>query len=99
AAIDNDSRAPLVDAALPSTVAPADKLERAEEPAAGPISAKKPDNAPRRPAAIPPSEPRAEPVIPLVHAPDDPGPESLGEPENAPQTAPADGRWRIRLFK
>jgi HemY protein len=33
------------------------------------------------------------PVIPLVHAPDDPGPES--EDENEPAPAQSDGNWRI----
>ena len=33
------------------------------------------------------------PVIPLVHAPDDPGPEGVDESESAP--AQNDGNWRI----
>ncbi len=33
------------------------------------------------------------PVIPLVHAPDDPGPEGVDESE--PASAPSDGNWRI----
>ena len=52
-----------------------------------------------RPAATPPARrparratPKAEPVIPLVHAPDDPGPEDTEE--NEPQPAPQNGGWR-----
>jgi HemY protein len=44
----------------------------------------------RRPAKRPP--PKAEPVIPLVHAPDDPGPEDDEASEPAP--APQNGGWR-----
>jgi len=36
--------------------------------------------------------PKAEPVIPLVHAPDDPGPEDVQESEPLP--APQNGGWR-----
>jgi HemY protein len=42
-------------------------------------------------------EPRVEPVIPLVHAPDDPGPEPPAERETPPAPV-ADRWWRIRLF-
>jgi HemY protein len=38
--------------------------------------------------------PKPEPVIPLVHAPDDPGPEAAEESERAPQT----GGWR-KIFE
>jgi HemY protein len=44
----------------------------------------------------------AEPVIPLVHAPDDPGPDSLLEPDPVPEpNAPPPDAWqRIRqLFR
>ncbi len=42
------------------------------------------------------SEPGPEPVIPLVHAPDDPGPEALDEGEPRPE--PPAGGWR-KIFE
>jgi hypothetical protein len=36
--------------------------------------------------------PKVGPVIPLVHAPDDPGPEDIEE--NEPLPAPQNGGWR-----
>ena len=57
------------------------------------------DTMVRRSAALAAAEPRVAPVIPLVHAPDDPGPEPPAEPETGPEP-PADASWwRIRLFK
>ena len=43
----------------------------------------------------------ADPIIPLLHVPDDPGPEPLAETENGPESQPqADNTWwRIRLFR
>jgi HemY protein len=38
---------------------------------------------------------KAEPVIPLVHAPDDPGPDSIEESEPIPE--PQNGNWRKML--
>jgi hypothetical protein len=35
---------------------------------------------------------RPEPIIPLVHAPDDPGPDAYDESEPAPEQT--DGGWR-----
>lgn len=44
------------------------------------------------------AEPKVEPVIPLMHAPDDPGPEP--PPDREPAPAPTVDRWwRIRLFR
>jgi HemY protein len=54
--------------------------------------------APRRAAAsqarrsVKRSPPKAEPVIPLVHAPDDPGPDGIEESEPLPE--PQNGGWR-----
>ncbi len=39
-----------------------------------------------------PTQPKAAPVIPLVHAPDDPGPETIEETERPPE--PQSGSWR-----
>jgi HemY protein len=54
--------------------------------------------APASPPVPPPASaaPRAEAVIPLVHAPDDPGPEST--PELEPEPNPASGSRGLRLF-
>jgi hypothetical protein len=41
-------------------------------------------------------EPKPEAVIPLVHAPDDPGPEVVEEPE--PVAEPPQDGWR-KVFK
>ena len=75
------------------------KIEQAELPPAQrelapPLSARE-----ERLSATPPARrpgrratPKAEPVIPLVHAPDDPGPDDIEEGEPAP--APQNGGWR-----
>jgi HemY protein len=72
-----------------STPAPQEKpaAPAAAEPivAAEPIAVAPPSiSAPRRG--------RAQPVIPLVHAPDDPGPDGASEVE--PQSEPSNGGWR-----
>jgi len=53
----------------------------------------------RRPAlkSEPKAEQKAEPVIPLVHAPDDPGPEAAEESE--PRTVPEEARGWRSLFR
>jgi HemY protein len=51
-----------------------------------------------RPPSSDRAEPKVEPVIPLIHAPDDPGPEPPPDREPAPEPA-ADRLWRIRLFR
>jgi HemY protein len=107
ALIDDDARAPLVEAQPSQPIAPVSANDDQPAPssaagAANPtvrrsasLSLAQPKAEPRN---EPKSEPRVEPVIPLVHAPDDPGPESPAEPESAPEV-PADTWWRIRLFK
>jgi HemY protein len=57
-------------------------------------AAAEPAAAPRRRAGRAP--PKPEPVIPLVHAPDDPGPEALDESEA--HAEPQDGGWR-KIFE
>ena len=66
--------------------APAATAPTGAAPAAAAPVAKAP--APRRP----PSKRAVEPVIPLVHAPDDPGPEPELHPHLEP--VPVDGGWR-----
>jgi HemY protein len=80
-------RPPVVVA--PSAPPPAE-LPRASEPAA--------EAAPPRPPATPPGSaatpPRVEPVIPLLHVPDDPGPDPMPDEEPEPS-----GSRGLRLFK
>jgi len=52
-------------------------------------------STPPAPHAVPRGEPKQPPVIPLVHAPDDPGPEAVAEID-APGE-PAAGGWRKLL--
>jgi len=74
--------APVIEPEAPR-VAPDEALPKPAAPAstdgmvAAPPSAPAPPDAPRRRANRTP--PKAEPVIPLVHAPDDPGPEPAEE--------------------
>jgi HemY protein len=65
-----------------------------------------PDKSKPKAAAKTPMRPQAEPIIPLVHAPDDPGPDSALEPDPVPEpTVPPSDTWahnwaRIRqLFR
>jgi HemY protein len=68
-------------------------LDRAAEPVRPETVATEKRPA-RRKASLPPV--RAEPVIPLVHAPDDPGPQPLHEAE---PELPDDARRRLRSAK
>ncbi len=88
----------------PAAVAPSDAAAPATaaaqiEPVAAPVA----EPAPRPPAALagsapkpPKSAPRAEAVIPLLHVPDDPGPEPAADLE--PEAEPGNSR-SLRLFK
>jgi HemY protein len=78
-------------AALESPAAPDKAPEREDGPsaAAGPAS----DRLTPRVLATPP---KREAVIPLVHAPDDPGPDATDE--TAPPVEPHNGGWR-RIFE
>jgi len=90
--------APVIESAPPAP--PPLEIAAEEKPAAEPAPAVA-DETPAAlapPAITPPPPasdrplPKPEPVIPLVHAPDDPGPEVIeeGEPPREPQT----GSWR-----
>jgi HemY protein len=85
-AIEHGERAPLAHAPVPTATA-----DRSVERAAA--------GRDERTSAPDEKTSRVEPVIPLVHAPDDPGPEPAAERETAPEPPPADTWWRIRLFK
>jgi HemY protein len=63
------------------------ELAAADEPAAAVRPVRRRDK--RKPA-------KREPVIPLVHAPDDPGPEAVDETEPPPE--PQTGGWK-KLFE
>jgi HemY protein len=98
ALIDEHTRTPLLDAPSPQAISPAEISSNADQPATRAAAAAVADTMVRRSAPLSGPEPRVEPVIPLVHAPDDPGPEMPAEPESAPEP-PSDTWWRIRLFK
>ena len=84
---------------------PPKPVEVAPPPAqAQPASEAKPEPPPVRRAAKSAAKPKpVEPVIPLVHAPDDPGPDSGLESEPVPETStpPARGPWQrfMELFR
>jgi HemY protein len=89
----------------PKIVTPPPELPaRTEAPAspAAPIAEQPP--APRLPAALsgsspkpPKIEPRVDAVIPLLHVPDDPGPDPV--PDLEPEPEPPGGSRGLRLFK
>jgi HemY protein len=94
-----DADRPLPGAA-PASVTPPAAPARAAESRAEPspdtgASAPRPSAA--LPAARPAGAPRAEPVIPLLHVPDDPGPDPA--PDQEPQPEPSDSARGLRLFK
>jgi HemY protein len=92
----------VIEIAAPAAKA-APEPEVAAEPAPEPAKPAEKPAAKAKPVVEPKSvEPKpVEPVIPLVHAPDDPGPDSGfdGDPVPEPTTPPAADAWqRIRQF-
>jgi len=90
---------PPAESSEETKVEPEDAMSRPPELESAPLaSEERPLPAPR--TTTPPGRrsvkrttpPKAEPVIPLVHAPDDPGPEDIEESEPLP--APQNGGWR-----
>ena len=81
-------------------VAEATAIETAAEPApetTAPVPEARADAANAGPAPIPPkpAEKPVEPVIPVVHAPDDPGPDGAADSEPVPEpTSSSGGTWR-----
>jgi len=59
------------------------------------------EGAKGEPPTLPRNAPAAEPVIPLLHVPDDPGPEAPIESEIGPEPQPQNDNswWRMRLFR
>jgi HemY protein len=88
----NDVIVAKAPAAQEATAIPNRSAEKgdAHQPPAGPASDQ--HTQPRNP----PSPAKAEAVIPLVHAPDDPGPDATDE--TAPPAGPHNGGWR-RIFE
>jgi HemY protein len=100
------SRAPMIEwepatsAPVAATVAPPEQQrvsplaapQSVSAEAGAPVDGATP--APRRSRRARPTKP--EPVIPLVHAPDDPGPDAVGESE--PRAEPPAGGWR-KIFE
>ena len=84
-------------------------IEMVPPPAAAPIAVAPPappaePEPPLRKSARPAARPKAaEPVIPLVHAPDDPGPDSVLESDPVPETTapPPRAPWQrfMQLFR
>jgi HemY protein len=86
---------PVIEVAPPPSSPPPEPVEAAPEPAGEAALVAKPPR-PRK-SAKPADKPKpAEPVIPLVHAPDDPGPEHGldGDPVPEPTAPPAGNAWQ-----
>jgi len=96
--------APRAEPAQPVEEAKPEETAAAPEPPAEPVPESKSEAAerPSAKAAEKTARPKpVEPVIPLVHAPDDPGPDSRLEPDPVPEASPPPDAWeRIRqLFR
>ena len=93
---------PIIEATEPApAVEPLTPVEAALPPVAEP-TAPEPAKPARRAKAKAPAPQAVETVIPLVHAPDDPGPESTLEPDPVPErtSQPTDTWQRLRqLFR
>ncbi|HUC50203.1 MAG TPA: heme biosynthesis HemY N-terminal domain-containing protein [Xanthobacteraceae bacterium] len=77
-----------VESAAPEKIAPPSAAPAPAAPAASePAQLQTPSKPERKPG-----DSGAAPVIPLVHAPDDPGPDGIDESEPAPEQS--DGGWR-----
>jgi len=77
------------------TIAPSPAAPMAAPPQSGEPETSSPATPARKRGKPRPTP--AEPVIPLVHAPDDPGPDAVGD-EAEPQPESPAGSWR-KLFE
>jgi HemY protein len=77
---------PEPSAVVPIEAAPEPETEKVDTALASADNAATPARRPRKRP-----QPKADPVIPLVHAPDDPGPEAV---EESPPTEPQGSGWR-----
>jgi HemY protein len=87
-----ESEKVLVIPAKPTAGPAADELHDSDAPLAMNGSAAPP------PPGLQPTQPKAEPVIPLVHAPDDPGPEAEIVEETEPEPDAKPSGWR-KIFE
>ncbi|MEJ2376085.1 MAG: heme biosynthesis HemY N-terminal domain-containing protein [Pseudolabrys sp.] len=100
-------RRPVIEVAPPPAEPAEPKPETEAEPAPAEPRAEEPAKAAEEPAANaaadkgPAKAKPVEPVIPLVHAPDDPGPEGSSDSEPVPEAPPSPDPWqRLRgLFR
>jgi HemY protein len=83
-----DDDAPAITTAAGAT--PSAALPEPASSAPATTEAPAPQSSATQPAQRPAASPRVEPVIPLVHVPDDPGPEP--GPEFEPEPEPPGGR-------
>lgn len=91
----------IIDAGPPTEQPPAvaEPEEKPAVPAQSAPAAAQPAGTSTAPRAKRARKPKVETVIPLVHVPDDPGPEAEAEPEPIPEQSP-DGWNKLRqLFK
>lgn len=88
---------PVIDVELPPVAGPELKPQAPPELAAPPVRPERPGRKPAKSAGKPGAKPKPiEPVIPLVHAPDDPGPDSGldGDPVPEPSSPPPRDAWQ-----
>jgi HemY protein len=83
-------------AAVSASEPPGDNAAMGHEKAEMPADAAEPAAAPPTRRRLRSAQPKPEAVIPLVHAPDDPGPEVVED--NGPQAAPPTSGWR-KMFE
>ena len=87
---------PVIEVTSPPAKTPTPLLPQASTP---PPDTKLPGKS-AKPAKAAKGKP-VEPVIPLVHAPDDPGPDPVVESESAPEPPPPRSAWQrfVQLFR
>jgi HemY protein len=93
---------PVITAPSAVAPAPADAAVPPPAPTPGPTTAAPAAESPRsvRPAATPVRATGVEPIIPLRHAPDDPGPDAEPAEERQPVGGARNGGWRFgSLFR
>jgi len=94
---------PVIEIAPPPPPAAAPIAVAPPAPEVPPVSSAEPEPPPRKSAKAAAKAKPVEPVIPLVHAPDDPGPDSALESDPVPETtspAPRDPWQRfMQLFR
>jgi HemY protein len=93
-------RPPIEPDQIAPPVEPVEKaVPAAEEKPSPPIMPAEtpPKSASRRKPQQRPAEKPVEPVIPIVHAPDDPGPDSMLEPDPVPEPTSSTGSGWDRL--